>query len=36
MAEAGNRSAIALLPLAGHLDKTALIAEKLPDDFWAR
>jgi Ser/Thr protein kinase RdoA (MazF antagonist) len=36
MAEAGNPSAIALLPLAGHLDNTALIAEKLPDDFWAR
>jgi hypothetical protein len=36
LAEAGNPSALALLPLAGHLDRTALAAEKLPDDFWVR
>jgi hypothetical protein len=34
-AEAGDRASIALLSLAGRLERTALNVETLPDDFWA-
>jgi Ser/Thr protein kinase RdoA (MazF antagonist) len=36
MAEAGDQAASALLPVAGHLERSALDVEALPDDFWAR
>jgi Phosphotransferase enzyme family len=34
MAEAGDRAAIALLPIASRLDEAASYVEALPDDFW--
>jgi aminoglycoside phosphotransferase (APT) family kinase protein len=36
MAEAGDRAATALLPVAGYLEETASDVEALPDDFWGR
>jgi thiamine kinase-like enzyme len=36
MAEAGDRASIALLPIAGRLERSASHVEALPDDFWAR
>jgi hypothetical protein len=36
MAEAGDRAAIALLPIAGLLERSATQVEALPDDFWGR
>ena len=36
MAEAGDRAAIALLPIAGHLERSASYVEALPGDFWTR
>jgi Ser/Thr protein kinase RdoA (MazF antagonist) len=36
MAEAGDPAAIALLPIAGRLERSASDVEALPDDFWAR
>ena len=35
MADAGDRAAIALLPIAGRLDEAASYVEALPDGFWA-
>jgi aminoglycoside phosphotransferase (APT) family kinase protein len=34
MAEAGDRAAIALLPIASRLEQSASYAEALPGDFW--
>jgi hypothetical protein len=34
MAEAGDRAAIALLPIASRLEQAASYVEVLPDDFW--
>lgn len=34
LAEAGDQASIALLPVAGRLERTALNVETLPDDFW--
>jgi Ser/Thr protein kinase RdoA (MazF antagonist) len=34
MAGAGDRAAIALLPVAGHIEQSASEVEALPDDFW--
>jgi len=34
MADAGDRAAIALLPIASRLEQSALYAEALPGDFW--
>lgn len=34
MAEAGDRAAIALLPIAGYIEQSASDVEALPDDFW--
>jgi len=36
MADAGDRASIALVPIAGHLERSASHVETLPDDFWAR
>ena len=36
MAEAGDRAAIAVLPIAGYIEQSASDAEALPDDFWVR
>jgi len=36
MAEAGDRAAIALLPVAGYIEQSASEVEALPDDFWVR
>jgi hypothetical protein len=36
MAVAGDSAAIALLPVAGHLERSASDVEALPDHFWAR
>ncbi len=36
MADAGDRAAIALLPIAGLLERSASHVEALPGDFWAR
>jgi aminoglycoside phosphotransferase (APT) family kinase protein len=36
LAEGGDRAAIALLPIAGHLERSASDVEALPGDFWAR
>jgi hypothetical protein len=36
MADAGDRASIGLLPIAGHLERSASDVEALPDDFWAR
>jgi hypothetical protein len=36
MAEAGDRAAIALLPIAGYIEQSASDVEALPDDFWVR
>jgi aminoglycoside phosphotransferase (APT) family kinase protein len=36
MAEAGDRAAIALLPIASHLERSASHVEALSGDFWAR
>jgi aminoglycoside phosphotransferase (APT) family kinase protein len=36
MAEAGDPACIALLPIAGHLERSASHVETLPDNFWAR
>jgi hypothetical protein len=36
MAEAGDRASIALLPIEGHLERSASHVETLPDDSWAR
>ena len=36
MAEAGDRASIALLPVAGHLERSASEVEALQDDFWQR
>jgi hypothetical protein len=36
MADAGDRAAIALVPIAGHLERSASHVETLPDDFWTR
>jgi hypothetical protein len=35
MADAGDRAAIALLPIASRLDEAASYVEALPDGFWA-
>jgi hypothetical protein len=35
LAEGGDRAAIALLPIAGHLERSASHVEALPGDFWA-
>jgi hypothetical protein len=34
MAEAGDRAAIALRPVAGYIEQAASDVEALPDDFW--
>lgn len=34
MADAGDRAAIALLPIASRLERAASYAQALPDDFW--
>jgi aminoglycoside phosphotransferase (APT) family kinase protein len=34
VAEAGDRAAIALLPIASRLEQAASYVEALPDDFW--
>jgi aminoglycoside phosphotransferase (APT) family kinase protein len=34
LAEAGDRAAIALLPIASRLEQAALYVEALPGDFW--
>lgn len=34
MAAAGDRAAIALLPIAGRLEQSASYVEALPGDFW--
>jgi hypothetical protein len=34
MAEAGDRASIALLPIAGRLERSASYVEALPGDFW--
>jgi aminoglycoside phosphotransferase (APT) family kinase protein len=34
MADAGDRPAIALLPIASRLEQSALYVEALPSDFW--
>ena len=34
MAEAGDRAAIALLPIAGRLEQSASYVEALPGGFW--
>jgi hypothetical protein len=34
MAEAGDRAAIALLPIARRLEESASYVEALPGDFW--
>jgi hypothetical protein len=34
MAEGGDPAAIALLPIAGRLQRSATDVEALPDDFW--
>jgi Ser/Thr protein kinase RdoA (MazF antagonist) len=36
MADAGDRAAIALLPVAGHIEQSAVDVDALPDDFWVR
>jgi hypothetical protein len=36
MAEAGDRAAIGLLPVAGYIEQSAVDVEALPDDFWVR
>ncbi len=36
MADAGDRAATALLPIASRLDQAASYVETLPDDFWTR
>jgi hypothetical protein len=36
MAEAGDRAATALLPVAGYIDQSASDVEALPDGFWVR
>jgi Ser/Thr protein kinase RdoA (MazF antagonist) len=36
LAEGGDRASIALLPIAGHLERSASHVESLPGDFWAR
>jgi Ser/Thr protein kinase RdoA (MazF antagonist) len=36
MAEAGDKAAIALLPVADNLARSASDVEELPDDFWTR
>jgi ribosomal protein S18 acetylase RimI-like enzyme len=36
MAVAGDSAAIALLPVAGHLERSASDVETLPDHFWTR
>jgi hypothetical protein len=34
MADAGDRAAIALLPIASRLEQSASYVEVLPGDFW--
>jgi Ser/Thr protein kinase RdoA (MazF antagonist) len=36
MADAGDQSAIGLLPVAGYIDQSASDVEALPGDFWVR
>ena len=36
MADAGDRAAIALLPVAGYIEQSATDIEAFPDDFWVR
>jgi hypothetical protein len=36
MADAGDRAATALLPVAGYIEQSASDVEALPDDFWVR
>ncbi|MET0493230.1 MAG: phosphotransferase [Actinoplanes sp.] len=36
MAEAGDRAAIGLLPVAGYIEQSATDIEAFPDDFWVR
>jgi hypothetical protein len=36
MAEAGDRAAIALLPVAGYIEQSASDVEALPAGFWVR
>lgn len=36
MAEAGDRAAIALLPVAGYIEQSASDVDALPHDFWVR
>jgi Ser/Thr protein kinase RdoA (MazF antagonist) len=36
MAEAGDRAATALLPVAGYIEESASDVEALPRDFWVR
>lgn len=35
MADAGDRAATALLPIAGRLERSASQVEGLPGEFWA-
>ena len=34
--DAGDRAAIALLPVAGYMEQSAADVEAQPDDFWVR